>query len=233
VNLTGIDLVTGLEASLSYLGVSDDFFLDVSGMRYRYNATRPVGSRVDIKSIHIEGKKFNPMHTYSVTVNEGIAALFALMGITPTNVQVRPDLEYNVVRNYIAHLRWVDCQPQGRIRDVSVRVHPDLAENSAVMSDEADEVETPTAPTEFRLGQNYPNPFNPATTVSVDIARESFVSLRVYNVLGQEVAMLANGTLQPGSYQYRFDASRLPSGMYVYQLKAGDFVQSRKMMLTK
>jgi hypothetical protein len=85
----------------------------------------------------------------------------------------------------------------------------------------------------FSLKQNYPNPFNPATTVSVDIAKESFVSLKVYNLLGQEIATLANGTLQPGSYQYRFDASRLPSGMYVYQLRAGDFVQSRKMMLTK
>ncbi len=233
VNLTGMDLITGLESSLSYLGLSDDFFLDVSGMRYRYNATRPVGSRVDLKSIRIDGRKFNPLGTYSVTVNEGIAALFALMGITPTNVQVLPDLEYNVVHHYIASLGTVASEAQGRILDIGAGSGADLAKFQPDASEETERTSASLAPNEFRLGQNYPNPFNPVTSISVAIPKESFVSLRVFNVVGQEVATLANGNVQPGTYQYRFDASRLPSGVYVYQLRAGDVVQSRKMILMK
>ncbi len=231
--LTGMDLVTGLEASLSYLGVSDDYFLDVSGMKFRYNATRPVGSRVDIKSIHIEGNKFNPMHTYSVTVNEGIALIFALMGITPTNVQVLPDLEYNVVRDYIRHLGVVDYQPQGRIRDMSVHPRPEFAENMHDSPEGPQVAAVSFVPKELNLGQNYPNPFNPTTTFSVDVPKISFVSVRVFNLLGQEITTLVNETLGAGTYKYRFDASRLPSGTYIYQLKAGNVVQSKKMILAR
>ncbi|HEY6950876.1 MAG TPA: 5'-nucleotidase C-terminal domain-containing protein [Bacteroidota bacterium] len=233
MNLTGIDIVTGLESSLSYLGMDDDFFLDVSGMRFRYDATRPVGQRVDIKSIHIEGKKFNPIGTYSVTVNEGIAALLSLMGITPTGLQVLPDLEYNVVSDYIRHLETIAYTAQGRIRDNSVRPIANQKGQEADVTEEFEESNATSIPKEFALGQNYPNPFNPSTTFSVDVPRESFVSLKIYNLLGQEVAMLANGTVKAGTYQYHFDASRLSSGTYIYQLRSGDVVQTKKMILTK
>jgi 5'-nucleotidase / UDP-sugar diphosphatase len=233
MDLTGMDIVTGLEASLSYLGLDDDFFLDVSGMHYRYDATRPVGSRVDMKSIRIDGKKLNPSATYTVAVNEGISALLPLMGITPTNVQVLPDLEYNVVRNYIRRLEVVDYQSDGRIRDVSVHSHRDLAKNSEEASDESNELVAPSLPKEFQVSQNYPNPFNPSTTFSIDVPKESYVSLKIYNLLGQEVATLANGPVQAGTYQCRFDGSALSSGTYIYQLRAGNVVQTKKMILMK
>jgi 5'-nucleotidase/UDP-sugar diphosphatase len=233
MDLTGMDIVTGLESSLSYLGLDDDFFLDVSGMRFRYDASHPVGSRVDIQSIRIDGKKLNATARYTVTVNEGIAALLSLMGITPTNVQILPDLEYNVVRNYIRKLAVVAYQSEGRIRDVSVHSHRGLAKNSGDVSDESEELVAPSIPKEFQLSQNYPNPFNPSTTFSVDVPKDSYVSLKIYNLLGQEVATIANGSLQAGTYQYRFDASRLSSGTYIYQLRAGNIVQTKKMILMK
>ena len=234
LNLTGMDILTGLEASLSYLGLNDDFFLDVSGMRFTYDASRAIGSRVNLKSIRIDGKKFDPSSKYSVTVNQGIAALFSLMGITPTNVQELPDLEYYVVRNYVRELKVVAYRQQGRIRDMSVRVCRDLAKNSEIaVEDETEVSETTTLPKEYQLSQNYPNPFNPMTTFSVDIPAESFVSIKVYNVLGQEVATLENENKTAGTYQYRFDASRFPSGAYIYQLRAANVVQSKKMIFMK
>lgn len=89
-------------------------------------------------------------------------------------------------------------------------------------------------PTEFSLAQNYPNPFNPTTTINFNLAKESNVSLRVFNLLGQEVAKLVNNeVLQAGTYSYKFDASSLASGTYLYRLEAGDFVQTKKMILSK
>ncbi|MGA2622724.1 MAG: T9SS type A sorting domain-containing protein [Bacteroidota bacterium] len=88
-------------------------------------------------------------------------------------------------------------------------------------------------PAKFNLGQNYPNPFNPTTRISFDISQTEFVSLKVYNLLGQEVATLVNGHMMPGSYEATFDASPLPSGLYFYCLSAGNFSQVRKMCLLK
>ena len=108
--------------------------------------------------------------------------------------------------------------------------------------------ETPTSiPTEFSLSQNYPNPFNPVTTIKYTIPtspfnpspyqgegqRERLVTLRVYDILGSEVATLVNKEQPAGKYEVNFDASRLASGIYFYQLKAGSFVQSKKMVLIK
>lgn len=88
-------------------------------------------------------------------------------------------------------------------------------------------------PAVMRLSQNYPNPFNPSTTISFDVPREEYVSLNVYNVIGQEVAVLANGRYAPGSYQAVFDASGLPSGVYIYRLSNGAQSQTKSMLLVR
>jgi hypothetical protein len=88
-------------------------------------------------------------------------------------------------------------------------------------------------PVRFALDQNYPNPFNPSTTISYKISSDSYVTLKVYDILGKEIATLVNGQRATGSYQTAFDASLLSSGMYFYQLRAGEYVQTRKMVLMK
>jgi hypothetical protein len=85
----------------------------------------------------------------------------------------------------------------------------------------------------FQLSQNYPNPFNPSTRISYSIPKTGYVSLKVYDILGREVATLVNGYQQANQYSVNFDASKLASGIYLYKLKAGDFVQTKKMILMK
>jgi len=88
-------------------------------------------------------------------------------------------------------------------------------------------------PGAFALMQNFPNPFNPSTTLSYSLSVSSRVDLRVFDLLGREVAELVNREQHPGTYTVAFDASGLASGMYFYRLTAGDFAQTKKLLLTK
>ncbi|MCF6269866.1 MAG: T9SS type A sorting domain-containing protein [Melioribacteraceae bacterium] len=88
-------------------------------------------------------------------------------------------------------------------------------------------------PSEFALEQNYPNPFNPTTNIKFSIAESGFVTLRVFNVLGQVVATLVNQELTQGAYSFDFDASMLSSGTYLYTITSGNFIQAKKMLLMK
>ncbi len=86
---------------------------------------------------------------------------------------------------------------------------------------------------EFRLHQNYPNPFNPSTKISYQIPELSFVTLKVYDVLGNEIATIANEEKPAGAYEINFTMAGLPSGLYFYTLTAHNFSQTRKMILLK
>ncbi|MBU1936701.1 T9SS type A sorting domain-containing protein, partial [bacterium] len=107
--------------------------------------------------------------------------------------------------------------------------------NGAVNEYEMTAEATPQAPlpTEYALGQNYPNPFNPTTTITYALKDAGFVTLKVYNLLGQEVANLVSEQLNPGSYTANFNATNLPSGIYVYRLEVNDFTAQQKMVLLK
>lgn len=86
---------------------------------------------------------------------------------------------------------------------------------------------------EFTLDQNYPNPFNPATVISYSVAENSYISLKVYDVLGNEITELVNEVKEPGNYSVLFDASALSSGIYFYTLKANGYLLTKKMLLAK
>lgn len=88
-------------------------------------------------------------------------------------------------------------------------------------------------PTEYTLDQNYPNPFNPTTQIRISIPTEGMVSLKVYNVLGQEVAVLLNQNMKTGAYEIDFNGTALTSGIYFYRLEAGKVNMTKKMMLIK
>ena len=95
--------------------------------------------------------------------------------------------------------------------------------------------ENPAIPTEFKLEQNFPNPFNPSTVISYQLSAFSHVSLKVYDILGREVVTLVDEFKQPGNYNSQFSILnfQLTSGVYLYRLQAGNFVQTKKMLLVK
>ncbi len=88
-------------------------------------------------------------------------------------------------------------------------------------------------PVSFSLNQNYPNPFNPVTTIKYSLPENTFVSIKVFDLLGREVTQLVNTQKSSGNHEVKFDARHLPSGVYLYTLKSGSYVETRKMILTK
>ncbi len=89
------------------------------------------------------------------------------------------------------------------------------------------------AVTEFYVSQNYPNPFNPTTMIEYGVPFDSFVSLRVFNEAGEEVATLVEGFKSHGRYSVAFDASNLPSGTYFYRLQSGQYLKTNSMTVAK
>lgn len=86
---------------------------------------------------------------------------------------------------------------------------------------------------EFRIEQNYPNPFNPSTKISFNVPQESFVKVKVYDIIGNEITTLVNEVKSAGYYEVEFVAENLSSGIYIYQLRANDFIQTKKMILLR
>ena len=97
----------------------------------------------------------------------------------------------------------------------------------------SDVVEVEIVPTKFELSQNYPNPFNPSTTIRFSLPKETQLKINIYNMLGELVETLAEGTYEAGYHKVTFNASSLPSGAYIYRIESVDFVQVRKMLLIK
>lgn len=135
---------------------------------------------------------------------------------------------YNGQRIYVAFRYYMNTSVDGimaHIDDVTVR---NLSGPPVGINHNNGEV-----PSKFELKQNYPNPFNPSTTISFDLPKDEFVNLTVFNSVGQEVAVLVNENRKAGSYDMQFDASNLPSGIYMYRLTAGSFTKAVKMSLIK
>ena len=88
-------------------------------------------------------------------------------------------------------------------------------------------------PLRFTLRQNYPNPFNPSTTIRFSLPKETQLKINIYNMLGELVETLAEGTYEAGYHKVTFNASFLPSGAYIYRIESSEFVQVRKMVLIK
>ena len=140
-------------------------------------------------------------------------------------------------------LQW-ELQPGDKrkyaLRDEEGNVYP-LSRNGGIKlinENSADRVltlsyEEPILPKQFALQQNYPNPFNPSTKIQYELPVSGFVSIKVYNILGNEVETVVNGIQDAGYHTAVFDASRLPSGVYIYKMQTEKFTSVKKMMLMR
>jgi hypothetical protein len=88
-------------------------------------------------------------------------------------------------------------------------------------------------PDKFSLSQNYPNPFNPSTKIKFQLPKLGFVKLTIFDILGEEIQVLVNQQLSPGTYEADFNSSNLPSGVYYYKIESEEFIETKKMVLIK
>lgn len=132
-----------------------------------------------------------------------------------TATSYRGAFDPSLARNQQWDAGWANYDPQNAVYITNVK---EIANN---------------IPAAFTLEQNYPNPFNPSTTIRFSVSKNSFVTLQVFNMLGQEVASLVNQELHAGTFETVFDASALASGPYLYRLSANQSVQTRKLVLMK
>jgi hypothetical protein len=139
--------------------------------------------------------------------------------------------------NQLGTFFWTPTQAQRGVwwpLVIGVRDYADTVRTTSRLATAAVSVEVEgKVPTEYTLFQNYPNPFNPSTVIKYGIPKESMVSLKIFNSIGEEIATLVNRMQHAGYYKYEFDASKLNSGIYFYRLQAGDFVSIKKMMYIK
>lgn len=141
------------------------------------------------------------------------------------------DDEYNLTRSYTNDLLYYDVRPYYSVENI-------YSDNNwfAVFGVLMPKTSDSTSVAEMELENsisNYPNPFNPETNISFSIKEAGHVNIKVFDLIGQQVAELVNEEKGAGSYSVRFDASKLPSGIYIYTINSGEFSQTRKMLLMK
>ena len=122
-----------------------------------------------------------------------------------------------------------------QLRNYTISVPPSTARILVLSSTPLVDVEDEEAmlPTEYSVSQNFPNPFNPSTRIQYSLPYSSTVKISIFNILGEKVTDLINGEMSAGYHDVDFNASRLASGVYIYRIKAGDFVETKKMVLMK
>lgn len=220
MDISGMELIKGLEIGLSQLGITDDYFLQVSGISFRYNPLNDVGGRVILNSLRVGLQPVNPARNYSLTINEGLYGILLQCGVEVQNVTPAGVSEYAAIRDFISSLGTVKYTTEGRISEKE----KDSGKNNGNNLRGGKEV---------NLFDNFPNPFNPETRIKYHIPENGLVTLKVYEVSGREVKTLVNEFQNRGDYTVTFNASSLSSGVYFYRLQTGNSVQTKRMMLIK
>jgi len=221
-DILGSDLWTAIELCLTTIEANDEFFPQVSGMKYVYNPDFPPGSR--LYSITIGDTPLDPIAIYSVTANELLIQLLTEVFSIPVNNFFLYDSlsEFQVLAEYIAMQQTISPLVEGRIvADITIDVNEDQ-----------------NIPKAFKLNQNYPNPFNPGTKISWQSSVGSWQTLKVYDVLGNEIATLVNEYRPAGTYEIEFAVGQdsspdIAAGIYFYRLQAGNFSETKKLIFMK
>jgi hypothetical protein len=141
--------------------------------------------------------------------------------------QLRDSVQFNIPY-HINRIFFTDTSNGWAVGDGGIILHTTNGGVSFVEEEQLSEV-----PTVFLLSQNYPNPFNPITSIQYSIPNRNNVVLKIYDILGNEVSTLVNEEKEAGAYAINFDANNLASGLYLYRIQAGSFIDTKKMILLK
>jgi len=169
----------------------------------------------------------NPMFVIGKNVNGGIIGTNANLSSLDSNSDIKFVYDYRQL--YASVLRDHFGMTSTQTKDILLKDFTLLP----IFKPATDIQDNDFVPTEFSLAQNYPNPFNPVTTIQYQLSEFGSVTLKVYDVLGNEIATLVDQSQYAGKYQVRFDGSRLASGTYIYTLNANNITQTKKMLLVK
>ncbi len=213
--ITGAELWKGFEICLATAEYNDEMLPQVSGIEYSFDLNLPAYSR--LRWIKIGGVDIDLNSTYSATANEFFVNALPLFGVEISNLVIYPGTtELQVVTNYIAAHSPISPKQESRI---TTKV----------------EGKEENIPSKFDLEQNYPNPFNPTTTISYLLDQPSFVTLKIYDITGNEVETLIDGYQTSGKHFVQFGTKNksLASGVYFYRLKAYGKFLTKSMILLK
>uniref|UniRef100_A0A7V3E7N0 T9SS type A sorting domain-containing protein n=2 Tax=Ignavibacterium album TaxID=591197 RepID=A0A7V3E7N0_9BACT len=137
---------------------------------------------------------------------------------------VAPSKNWSVVKDVADQFQILYCTPLTKQQMAKIGMDTTLVSVEPINNQ---------IPTSFSLEQNYPNPFNPNTTIRYSIPKSSFVELKVYDGLGNLIQTLVSENLNAGNYEVQFNGANLSSGIYYYQIKAGNFTSTKKLVLMK
>ena len=306
-DLTGMDILTGLTFGLSEIEMNDEFLIQVSGMEYTYDGTKPAEER--LVSVKIGGIPIDPTALYSVTANEMVLGILDFIGIVPANVVIlEGTTEFEALSNYTITLQNVlTPSTSGRVSNLNNPVPVELTSFTAnsvdgfvkliwitatELNNHGFEIQRRVAESDFAtigfvrgegtttnhkdysyidndlvdgkyfyrlkqvdyngsyeysnvievdvrslneytLEQNYPNPFNPITTIGYVLRERTNTKLVLLNAIGEEVSVLINEEQDKGFHKVDFNATNLASGVYFYRLQAGQFSDTKKLILMK
>lgn len=216
--ITGSELMRGLELVLYAAGIDAGYMPQSSGLKFDYDSKQALGFKIIQSSVKVNDTLINLMNTYSVTANQGLYRALTQLGIVVSNVQTTSVNEYTSLYEYARELRKISFGSQGRIKDVSV-----TRSGNPV-----------TLVSDFKLWQNYPNPFNPSTNIKYTLSKNAFANLTVYDITGRQIAVLENESKPTGTYNVKFNAAHISSGIYFYKLTIdGEKSETKTMILLK
>ena len=148
-----------------------------------------------------------------------------MAGCQPVSSTVPEFMATPIVSSYRGRVWFVWSDP----RQYGLQIY---GNNSVYLPTAVDE-DKPQVPTSFSLGQNYPNPFNPSTEIEFKVAKAGLTTLKVYDIVGREIATLVNQNMNPGTFRAKLDGTNLATRTYIYTLTSGDARITKKMMLLK
>ncbi len=172
---------------------------------------------------------------------EFIAAGFLMVGLSPAAGIAQTQITHQVISSGGTTMANGSHRLHGTVGQITIgssansshALHSGFWAQVEVVVTGVEDIEQNTLPETFRLDQNYPNPFNPTTTIQFALPGRSNVSLKLFDLLGREVATLVDEKMAAGEYKLQFEAAHLPSGVYFYMLKADNFVAVKKLTLLK